>query len=74
MYDLGEVLPELRRVDHFPRRVYQLGEVIRPPGRVLTGKLAPSGRVWADLDLLLTSRTVAEARDLTLQRRRGERA
>ncbi len=69
--NLADVLPELEHADRFPRRVYNLGELMRPPREVATGPLWPSGRVWADLDLLLQSRTVAEARDRTKERARG---
>ncbi len=48
--------------------VYTLGDAIRPGHEVGTGKVYPSGRVWATLDLLLTCKTVGEARDLTKQR------
>ncbi|HWA53222.1 MAG TPA: hypothetical protein VG816_03530 [Solirubrobacterales bacterium] len=41
---------------------------IRVP-EVRTGKLYPSQRIWAALDLLLTCETVAEARDKTKLRR-----
>ncbi len=48
--------------------IYMLGEPIVPRHDVLTGKIYPSGRVWAMIDLLLTCSTVSEARDLTKQR------
>ncbi|MDP9350632.1 MAG: hypothetical protein M3P51_03710 [Chloroflexota bacterium] len=71
--NLGDVLPELVHAEQFPRRVYHLGELIRLAHEVPTGRLWPSGRVWTDLDLLLTAHSVAEARDRTKERaaRRG---
>jgi hypothetical protein len=45
--------------------VFSLGPVMKPMHEVRTGKLYPSQRVWAALDLLLTCETVAEARDKT---------
>lgn len=45
--------------------VYHLGPAIKPDHDVKTGKIFPSGRVWAMLDLLLTSDTVSQARDLS---------
>jgi hypothetical protein len=49
--------------------VFSLGPVMKPIHEVRTGKLYPSQRVWAALDLLLTCDTVAEARDKTKLRR-----
>lgn len=45
--------------------VFSLGPVMKPMHEVRTGKLYPSQRIWAALDLLLTCETVAEARDKT---------
>jgi hypothetical protein len=49
--------------------VFSLGPVMKPMHEVRTGKLYPSQRIWAALDLLLTCETVAEARDKTKLRR-----
>lgn len=51
-----------------PHFSYQLGPAIEPPRAVRTGRMWPNGRCWAALDLLLTSASVAEARDLTAAR------
>ena len=48
--------------------LYTLGPAILTSREVKTGRIYPSGRVWAALDLLLTSQTISEARDLTQQR------
>ncbi len=48
--------------------LYELGPAIAPIHEVRTGNLFRNGRVWAALDLLLTSKTISEARDLTQQR------
>ena len=45
--------------------LYTLGPAILTNHEVRTGSIYPSGRVWAALDLLLTSQTISEARDLT---------
>jgi len=66
-----DLLPELagrtdwERAPHFS---YELGPAIEPPHAVRTGKMWPNGRCWAAIDLLLTSATVAEARDRTTVR------
>ncbi len=52
-----------------PHFVYQLGAPIRPGEHVKTGKgIVHAGRVWAAIDLLLTCKTISEARDLTRER------
>jgi len=48
--------------------LYTLGPAIAPAHEVRTGNIFRNGRVWAALDLLLTSQTISEARDLTRQR------
>jgi hypothetical protein len=60
-----EGLPELQDWTETPLIVYKLGPVIKPPHTVKTGKLFRNARVWAALDLLLTSETIAQARDAT---------
>ncbi|HEY9000794.1 MAG TPA: PD-(D/E)XK nuclease family protein [Mucilaginibacter sp.] len=52
-----------------PHYLYTLGQAIRPNKVVKTGKqVTRSMRVWAMLDLLLTSETIGEARDKSKQR------
>lgn len=48
--------------------LYTLGTAIVPIHEVATGNIYPSGRLWVALDLLLTSQTIHEARNLTQQR------
>lgn len=48
--------------------LYTLGPAITPAHEVTTGNIYPSGRVWVALDLLLTSQTIYDARNLTQQR------
>ena len=67
--NLHDEIPEIRSEEWPPHFVYTLGPAIRPPSEVLTGKIYPSGRVWAALDLLLTASSIAEARDQTKKRR-----
>jgi hypothetical protein len=67
--DIQTYMPELNpgpwTTPHF---LYTLGPAIRPTKRVVTGKFFRNGRVWAMLDLLLTSESIAQARDLTKSR------
>lgn len=51
-----------------PHFLYKLGPLIEPPHEVRTGKVYANGRVWSALDLLLTSKTIAQARDRTRAR------
>lgn len=51
-----------------PGVLYYLGKPVYPFHEVRTGSLYPSGRVWVMLDLLLTSKTISQARDLTKKR------
>lgn len=51
----------------WPHFRYGFGPIIKPAQVVKTGRLW-NARVWAALDLLLTSATVAEAADLTKRR------
>ena len=51
--------------------VYTLGPAIVPGKKVKTGKIYPSGRVWAMLDTLLTADTISEARDISYQRQQA---
>lgn len=53
-----------------PHFLYKLGKPIRPGKTVKTGRIYRNGRVWAMLDLLLTCKTIAEARDKTKARRK----
>jgi hypothetical protein len=51
-----------------PHFFYKLGPRIVPPTEVKTGNLYMNSRVWVAFDLLLTSKTIAEARDKTQER------
>jgi hypothetical protein len=57
--------------DDTPHWLFQLGPAIKPPRQVKGGRLFRGQRVWAALDLLLTSETVSEARDKTQARLRA---
>ena len=48
--------------------LYELGPAIEPPHEVKTGKIYPNGRVWAAIDLLLTCKTISDARAQTKER------
>ena len=58
-------VPSAEVDQHF---LYYLGPPIRPAHGVKTADIYPSGRVWAHLDLLLTSATIIEARNKTKER------
>ena len=58
-------MPDEEWENHY---VYTLGPAIVPSKTVKTGKIYPSGRVWAMLDTLLTADTISEARDISYQR------
>ena len=47
--------------EEWPYLLYDLGRPIFPQSVVRTGKIYASGRRWAMLDLLLTSKTIAAA-------------
>ena len=51
-----------------PYFLYKLGPPIRPSREVKSGKIVRSLRVWAMLDLLLTSDTISDARDASDKR------
>jgi hypothetical protein len=51
-----------------PMVLYRLGPPIVPGHTVKTGQVYANGRVWAALDLLLTCKTVSEAREKTRKR------
>jgi hypothetical protein len=48
--------------------LYKLGPPIHPTREVKTGNIYRAGRVRVALDLLLTSKTISQARDLTQKR------
>ena len=58
-------IPSTRVDPHF---LYHLGPPIQPTHVVKTGNIYRNGRVWCAIDTLLTSSTIAEARDLTQKR------
>lgn len=66
-------IPEIDPGDWGPFVLYTLGPAIIPSSEVKSGRIMRSMRVWAMLDLLLTSKTISEARDLTQKRLREER-
>jgi hypothetical protein len=51
-----------------PLFLYELGEPIVPGNSIPTGNIFASGRKWAMIDLLLTSKTIAEACDKSKER------
>lgn len=66
--DLHEAFPEIPSKKEAPRFLYQLGPAIEPTSRVSSKGTYRNGRVWAALDLLLTSSTIAEASEETRRR------
>lgn len=63
--EFSEMPDKVWEKDHF---IYKLGPAIVPSKTVKTGKIYPSGRVWAMLDTLLTADTISEARDISKER------
>ena len=60
--DMSEQFRGMPRTDWSPHYVLSLGPAIRPHREVRTGLgIHRSARVWADIDLLLTSATITEA-------------
>lgn len=60
---------EIPKDDGIRRYLYHLGPAIKPAREVKTGNgIIRNIRVWAALDLLLTSQTIEEARDKTKER------
>lgn len=47
--------------EKWPYLLYELGKPIIPSRKVRTGNIYASGRKWAMIDLLLTSKTIAAA-------------
>ncbi len=67
--DLSKYIPELSRREWMKSHaLYGLGKPIVPVDEVKTGNIYGSGHVWAAIDLLLTCKTISEARDLTNKR------
>jgi hypothetical protein len=72
--DLSDHIPEIHSKEWNAQRrsdayiLYKLGRPIIPSQTVKTGNIYANGRVWAALDLLLTCKTIAEARDLSKKR------
>lgn len=63
--EINKTLWRRRKKDNGPHLVYKLGPAIIPSREVRTGNLFMGQRVTAALDLLLTSKTIFEARDRT---------
>lgn len=63
--EIPEMPDEEWENNHF---IYHLGPAIIPSKTVKTGKIYPSGRVWAMLDTLLTADSISEARDISQSR------
>ncbi len=64
---IPEVIPEADWSEE-PHFLYTLGPPIVPAQPVRNGKIWPNARLWCALDLLLTSDTIQEARDVTQER------
>jgi hypothetical protein len=64
---IPEIIPEADWTEE-PHFLYTLGPVIEPPHEVRTGNIYRNQRVWCALDLLLTCKTIREARDKTQER------
>lgn len=70
--DPSKHFPEIPQGTWEHHYLYHLGPAIRPPKEILAGaKIIRSMRVWAMLDLLLTSETIEEARDKSKEREKN---
>jgi hypothetical protein len=65
LHDAFEEIPSKPREPFFP---YKLGPAIRPAHKVPTGRIYANGRVWCMFDTLLSSKTIAHARDISKKR------
>lgn len=66
--DLHDAFREIPHEKCEPHFVYELGPAIHPARKIRTGKIYANGRVWCMFDTLLSSRTVAHARDISKKR------
>lgn len=66
--DLHQKIREIPSHRHPALFLYRLGPGIRPTRRLSSKGIWPNGRVWCMLDTLLTSDTIAEARNVTQTR------
>lgn len=67
--NIGREVPGFAFQEGAPHFVYELGPAIRPSKEVRNGpSVQQSARVWAMLDLLLTSETITDAMVKTKQR------
>lgn len=66
--NINKHIPEIPITSWEPHFLYTLGPKITPSKEVKNGKLYPNGRYWCMFDTLLTSDTIAEARDITKER------
>jgi len=66
--NLKDACPGIPDLPVAPHYLYKLGSAINPTKTVKNGAVYPSGRVWCAIDTLLTSETVAKARDITRTR------
>jgi hypothetical protein len=62
------VVKEIPSQTWIPHYLYHLGEPIIPSKEVKTGKIYPSGKKWAMLDLLLTCDTISDASKKSYER------
>jgi hypothetical protein len=66
--DLSRACAGIPKMPVPPHFLYHLGQPILPPHEVRTGNLYRNQRVRCAIDLLLTSKTIAQARDRTRNR------
>ena len=71
--DPHTILKEIPSVNWSYHYLYHLGEPIIPSKEIKTGKIYPSGKKWAMLDLLLTCDTIAEASTKSYEREKHNR-
>lgn len=65
-------IPEIPKQEWNPHFLYKIGRPIVPDKEVKVGRIFRNGRVWCMLDTLFTSKTIAQARDISKKRWEGE--
>lgn len=69
--NIHDIIREIPKEEWRPHFLYKLGKPFTPEKEVRVGKIFRNGRVWCMLDTLFTSKTIAQARDIS--KRRWER-
>jgi hypothetical protein len=66
--ELHKHIREIPKKKREPFFIYKLGPAIKPNREIPNGAVYPNGRIWCMFDTLFTSKTIAQARDITKKR------